>query len=344
MQRLERGVTYFSIFLPVRNGWPYVQDCVESILAQTFPHFELHVLDNQSTDNTMPWLKSLTDDRIRLHSSESSLSITDSWARVKSVPKREFMTLIGHDDTLDPGYLAAIKSLINRHPHANLYQTGARFINSEGKTIRACRRAPQLETAAEYLFARLSFERDIFGTGYVMRSADYDRLGGIPGFERLFFADDALWLSLLRGSYKATDPGEHFSVRIHPKSESASMPSAWSSVLLGLSQFTDFLKEYVKNDEASRLVVDRLEQDFLLAYHRNIYIYALVEACQSRKKISTTVFERIESSLNIRTGMDAKHLRRSVKVALIEFLNASPLRAQVPLLWSAYYKLKTKPQ
>jgi glycosyltransferase involved in cell wall biosynthesis len=336
------SVTTFSIFLPVRNGWPYVQDCVESILGQTYPHFELNILDNQSTDNTMPWLKTLTDNRIRLWSSTSSLSIEDSWARVKDLSKREFMTLIGHDDTLDASFLATTKALIDRHPDANLYQTGSRLINSDGKTIRACRAAPQRETAAEYLSARLTFQRDIFGTGYVIRSADYDRLGGIPGFEKLFFADDALWLSLLHGSYKASDPGQHFSVRIHPKSESASLPSAWSSILLGLNQFTDFLRHYVKDDEASRSVVDRLEPEFLLAYHRNIYIYALVEACQSRMKLDPVVLERIESSLKTSTSMDVSHLHRSAKVALIEFLNMSPLRAQVPRLWNAYYKLKTK--
>jgi glycosyltransferase involved in cell wall biosynthesis len=337
-------MTKFSIFLPVRNGWPYIKECVESILSQSYPYFELNVLDNQSTDNTMPWLRHLADDRIRLYSSESSLSIVESWARIKGIKKEEFMTLIGHDDKLDPSFLATIKSLISKHPEANLYQTGSRFINSDGKTIRACRTAPQRETAAEYLSARLTFQHDIFGTGYVMRSVDYDRLGGIPGFERLFFADDALWLLLMRASYKATDPGQYFSVRIHPKSESASLPSAWSSILLGLSQFTDFLRCYIKDDEASRSVVDRLGPEFLLAYHRNIYIYALVDACQSRMKLDPVILERIESSLKTGSGMDASHLHRSAKVALIEFLNMLPLRAQVPRLWNAYYKLKTKSQ
>ena len=30
----------FSVFLPVRNGWPYVQECVESILGQSWPEFD----------------------------------------------------------------------------------------------------------------------------------------------------------------------------------------------------------------------------------------------------------------------------------------------------------------
>jgi glycosyltransferase involved in cell wall biosynthesis len=335
-------VTRFSIFLPVRNGWPYVQECVQSILRQTYPHFELHVLDNQSTDDTVPWLKSLTDSRVRLSTSSSALSIEASWARIKSVEKQEFMTLIGHDDILDPGFLAATKALIDHRPDAALYCTGSRLINSEGKTIRSCRPVPERETAAQYLAGRFTFQRDIFGTGYVMRSAGYDRVGGIPGFERLFFADDALWLSLLLGSYKASDSAEHFAVRIHPKSESASLPSAWSSILRGLNQFTEFLERYIENDEASRAVTAALESKFLLTYHRNVYIYALIEASQAGRRISPAVFDRIASSLAASAPSVASDLRRSAKVAIIEGLNASPLRGQVPRLWSAYSKLKSR--
>ena len=232
----------FSIFLPVRNGWPYVQDCVASILAQTHSDFELTILDNQSTDETENWLKTLNDPRIRVQSSTSSLSIVESWARIKREPKREYMTMIGHDDLFDPGFLAAIQVLINRHPDAALFQTGSRLINSEGKTIRDSRPVAMHETAADYLRARFEFRRDVFGTGYVMRSADYEKVGGIPAFDRLFFADDALWLSIMRGSYKVNDPAVYFAVRIHSRSESASLPSAWGAILNGLCQFNEFLK------------------------------------------------------------------------------------------------------
>jgi glycosyltransferase involved in cell wall biosynthesis len=335
-------VTTFSIFLPVRNGWPYVQDCVSSILAQTHGDFELTILDNQSTDNTVPWLKTLTDPRIRLQSSLSSLSIVESWARVKHAPKREYMTLIGHDDLFDPGFLATINALIERHPDASLFQTGSRLINSEGRTMRACQAVPARETAADYLRSRLNFDRDVFGTGYVMRSADYDRLGGIPPFEKLFFADDALWLSLMRGSYKANDPSNHFAVRIHPKSESASLPSAWAAILKGLGQFNDFLGRYTEGDADVRDVVQKLGPTFLLVYHRHAYIYALVEACQARRPISAVTKQQIESSLAACTGLTETDLRRSTKLRLIEILNRSPLRSCVPWLWDTYYKLKTR--
>jgi glycosyltransferase involved in cell wall biosynthesis len=329
----------FSVILAVRNGWPYVQECVESVLAQTYPHFELVVLDNQSTDDTIPWLRSLKDPRIRLHTSPTSLSIVESWARVRNVEKQQYMTLIGHDDTLDTGFLATINGMIERHPEGGLYQTGARFINSEGKTIRSCRPVPERETPAQYLNARFAFQRDAFGTGFVMRSADYDRTGGLPTFERLFFADDALWLSMMRGSCKINEPSEQFAVRIHADSESASMPAAWSSILRGLNQFADFLESYLEENQDVRSAVVGQEQ-FMLAYHRNIYIFALIEACQAGRKIESEVVSRIEASVARNAPTFASRLRSSPKVAVIEALNATPLRKTIPMLWRTYYSLR----
>ena len=332
----------FSVILPVRNGWPYVKECVESVLSQSYPHLELTVLDNQSTDETVSWVESLRDPRVRLAKSDRSLSISESWARAKDVDKREFLTLIGHDDVFDRDFLATVAALIEKHPRAALYQTGARLINSGGARIRACEPVAEKETAADYLTARFSSKRDVFGTGFVMRSADYERLGGIPAFEKLLFADDALWLSLMEGSYKANDPRELFSVRIHPKSESASMPSAWISLLKGLNQFTEFLASYTKRNADVKDVVANLAPSFLLNYHRNIYIFALVHACQRNAKIDLATVASIESSLAQHVPGLAPQLHSSAKVRAIEVLNASPLRTGVPLLWNAYYRLKTR--
>lgn len=330
----------FSVLLPVRNGWPYVQECVESILAQTYPHFELIVLDNQSTDQTVAWLKARNDPRIRIETSAAPLSIVDSWARIKHVAKQEFMTAIGHDDMFDPDFLETVSALIQRHPESALYQTGARLINSEGRTIRSCMAVPEVETAAQYLTARFTFQRDMFGTGFVMRSVDYDRVGGIPAFEKLFFADDALWLSLIGAATKACDPGEHFSVRVHAKSESASLPSVWSSLLTGLGQFSGFLDGFAQGHADARAVCLALCPDFMLTYHRNALIFALIEASQAGRRIAPETIGRIEASLAKTAPSRAGRLLRSPKAGAVAALNASPLRSAVPLLWNLYSRLK----
>lgn len=335
-------MTQFSVILPVRNGMPFVKECVASILAQTHRDLDLLVLDNESTDGTAEWIESLRDERIRVRRSDRSLSITESWGRIKSVPnKREFMTMIGHDDLLDPRFLELIAALIARHPDAALYQTGSRLINSEGKTIRSSKPVPPRETAAQYLTARLTYQRDVFGTGYVMRSADYDRLGGIPPFERLFFADDALWMLLSQQSYKASDPAETFSVRIHPRSESASVPSLWPSFLRGLDQLDEFMRDYVQTDPDSAEVYGRLGAGFYLRYMQNVLIYALVEASQKGRRLEPTVREQIRDSLQRKAGNDvADRLMCSPRVRVVDLLNAVPLRSYVNGLWSTYQRVK----
>ncbi len=102
----------FSIILPVRNGGEYVKECVGSILSQTLNDFNLLVLDNCSTDSTVEWLESLQDERITIFRSAVPLSIEENWGRIISIPKNEYITLIGHDDVLNPGYLKLMHALI----------------------------------------------------------------------------------------------------------------------------------------------------------------------------------------------------------------------------------------
>jgi hypothetical protein len=62
---------------------------------------------------------------------------------------------------------------------------------------------PERETAAEYLAALFSGERDTHAAGYLWPSQRYEDVGGIPLFKGLLFADDALWFKLMQGTYKA---------------------------------------------------------------------------------------------------------------------------------------------
>ena len=55
-----------SVVLPVYNVAPYVKDAISSILEQTFQDFEIIVIDDCSTDQTIETLSSFNDSRIRI--------------------------------------------------------------------------------------------------------------------------------------------------------------------------------------------------------------------------------------------------------------------------------------
>ena len=55
-----------SVILPVFNGEKYIEKSIESVLAQTFTDFELIIVNDGSTDDSLDIINSFTDERIKL--------------------------------------------------------------------------------------------------------------------------------------------------------------------------------------------------------------------------------------------------------------------------------------
>jgi hypothetical protein len=154
--------------------------------------------------------------------------------------------MIGADDRLDINYLQTIDKLIIKYPDASLYQTHFRFINSVGKIIRNCKPMNEVETAVQFLESICNNKISIMGTGFMMRSADYDALGGIPMYPDLLFADFELWLELTRRSYKATAPEITFSYRVHKESTTSS--SSYIKYAAGFKRLMTYFKLIKQKD------------------------------------------------------------------------------------------------
>lgn len=61
-----------SVLMPVFNAACFLPDAIESILVQTFDHFELIIIDDGSTDGSLDVVKKFDDSRIRLISLEKN--------------------------------------------------------------------------------------------------------------------------------------------------------------------------------------------------------------------------------------------------------------------------------
>ena len=236
----------YSIILPVRNGSNHIKECLHSILSQSLGDFELLVLENCSTDNTVDIINSFNDHRIKLFSAGTPLTIEQNWQRAVTVQKNEFITLIGHDDVLDKDYLLVMDELIRKHPQASLYQTHFRYIDSAGKEFGKCRPMAEVQNPGEVLHNFLCKKTDVMGTGYMMRSRDYDAIGGIPAYPNLLFADLELWIELSKKSYLAVDQRECFAYRKHPSATTFTTPA--DIFLNALEIFVNYLQK-LKNSE-----------------------------------------------------------------------------------------------
>jgi glycosyltransferase involved in cell wall biosynthesis len=260
----------FLVALPVRNGGEFLKECVNSILGQSYGLFRLIVLDNASTDGSVVWLRNLRDSRVTIYESSRVLSIEENWGRIcRLEDSGEYLTIIGHDDLFDAQFLKSMSALIERYPDANLYHSNFRLIDSRGRTIRRALSAPIMEKGHDFLAARLAFKRDSFGTGYVVKMKAFVEAGGIPQYKKLLFADDALWLTLMAGSYKVTLQEECFSYRVH--SGSTSYAPDWRSLFDALSCYLGLLALRATEDLQLRAVLANSLEGYLEFWLRWAY-------------------------------------------------------------------------
>lgn len=56
----------FSVIIPVHNKAPHLERSIYSVLNQSYPKFELIVIDDASSDNSLTIIESFTDSRIRI--------------------------------------------------------------------------------------------------------------------------------------------------------------------------------------------------------------------------------------------------------------------------------------
>jgi glycosyltransferase involved in cell wall biosynthesis len=306
----------FSIILPVKNGGNYIKDCVNSILSQTLQDFNLIVLDNYSLDGTLQWLKSLNDDRIIIYESEKPLSIEQNWSRIKDTPKNEFITLIGHDDILEPNYLEVMDTLIDKYPDASLYQAHYQYIDEKGNFIRNCLPMNEVQFAHEFLADFMCRTIDSTGTGYVMRSKDYDSLGGInPTFPNLIFADYALWLNLSLLKYKVTSSATAFKYRIHDSVSKITNGEKYSEAFL---KFLDLINSLCSNPQINAVTKNYGRE--MLMYYCESLSHRILKTPRTQRKITVNDFinDCIKYSQILIPGQDFQPSRKfRIKIAQI---------------------------
>lgn len=96
-----------SIVVPVYNAEKYLRKCIDSILAQTYPQWELVLVDNGSTDKSYEICKEYAQKDVRIRAIHQHRNQGVSVARNLGMEKctGEFITFIDSDDWIQENYL-----------------------------------------------------------------------------------------------------------------------------------------------------------------------------------------------------------------------------------------------
>jgi len=96
-----------SIAIPTYNGAPYLEECLESAVGQTFSDIEIVVVDDCSTDETLSIAKKLgkQDRRVKVFQNRNRLGLVENWNRCIQHSTGEWIKFLFQDDFLDENCL-----------------------------------------------------------------------------------------------------------------------------------------------------------------------------------------------------------------------------------------------
>jgi len=111
-----------SVIIPTRNSAEFLQDALDSILGQTFPHYEILIVDDQSSDRTLEILERAGDPRIRVISGPGKGLAAALNLGVREAVG-EYIARMDADDIADPTRLGKQVAFLDENPEIGVCGT-----------------------------------------------------------------------------------------------------------------------------------------------------------------------------------------------------------------------------
>jgi glycosyltransferase involved in cell wall biosynthesis len=116
-----------SVVTPVYNGAMYLEECIRSVLRQTYRDWEYVIVDNQSTDGTAAIAEryAVIDRRIRVLRPPEFISVYGNHNRALRAinPHSRYAKFVHADDWLYPECLERMVALAERHSSVGVVST-----------------------------------------------------------------------------------------------------------------------------------------------------------------------------------------------------------------------------
>lgn len=161
-----------SVILPVYNCEQYILESVQSVLNQSFFDFELLIIDDCSTDNTLAIINEFKDSRIKLILKEKNTGYTDSLNYAISIAKGQYIARMDGDDICLPNRFEKQVAFLDENPKIILCGTAIQIIG----TPRIFRHPSNHENIKVKLcFGNSFYHPSVMGRIEVFQANPYDK-------------------------------------------------------------------------------------------------------------------------------------------------------------------------
>lgn len=128
--------SFISVIMPVYNNAPYIADAIESILNQSYPHFEFIIIDDASTDNTVSIIeKYCFNKKIIFLKNEVNEGISNCLNKGMLIAKGDYIVRMDGDDISILNRLEKLVTFMESHSKIDICGSSTMIINEDSKVI-----------------------------------------------------------------------------------------------------------------------------------------------------------------------------------------------------------------
>ena len=193
---MQNDFGLISIIMAAYNAEKTIEQAINSVLSQTYPDFELLVVNDCSTDKTAMLAEAIVkkDGRVRLISNEKNSGVSYTRKHGLEEASGEWVAILDSDDAWAPEKLEK-QIKLQKKTNADLLFTGSAFMDADGKPIDWYLAAP-----AEVTYRQLLKQNVLSNSSALVRKELYAKYYAVgDGMHE----DFAMWLNILKDGRKA---------------------------------------------------------------------------------------------------------------------------------------------
>jgi glycosyltransferase involved in cell wall biosynthesis len=187
--------TAVSVVMPVYNGQRFLEQALDSIVAQTYRDFDFHVVDDGSTDDTPRILRryAARDPRIILHTLERNQGFAAALNVGCRAARGDLIARMDADDVSLPNRLERQITFLRRHSDVGVLGTCVQVIDEDGRlgAVWPCPAQPGL-TAWTLMFTCIVVHPSVMLRRSLLERSGFYPLGYTP------VEDYALWMRMAK--------------------------------------------------------------------------------------------------------------------------------------------------
>jgi O-antigen biosynthesis protein len=105
-----------SVIILNYNGKKYLQNCISSVLQTTYPNFEVILVDNASTDQSLKTVKEkfAEDPRLKIIENNRNLGFSGGNNIGYNFSKGEYIAFLNNDTTVTPSWLTHLSNALTK--------------------------------------------------------------------------------------------------------------------------------------------------------------------------------------------------------------------------------------